>query len=278
MQMSTASQFPGASQSALLAPDEPAPVVVENTGGPAPLLLLCDHASAFIPAALDRLGLDGAELARHIAWDIGAAEVTRELARLLDARALLSHFSRLVVDPNRWPEDPTLVPQISDGTVVPGNRDLGAEAIEVRMATFYRPYHDAIEAEIERRLAAGETPAVVSVHSFTPVMRGGERPWQVGVLWQEDVRLPVPMIARLRDRGLVVGDNEPYSARAGLGHTLEKHADPRGLPNLLIEVRQDLIDTRHGAAAWAAMIAEELAPILADLAADAEIRTAGAGT
>ena len=196
-----------------MAPDEPAPVVVENPEGRAPLLLLCDHASAFIPAALDRLGLDGAELARHIAWDIGAAEVTRELARLLNARALLSHFSRLIVDPNRWPDDPTLVPQISDGTVVPGNRDLGAEAIEVRMATFYRPYHEAIEAEIERRLAAGETPAVVSVHSFTPVMRGGERPWQVGVLWQEDARLPVPMIARLRDRGLVVGDNEPYSAR-----------------------------------------------------------------
>ena len=260
--MTKGREFLGASQGRLLAADEPAPVELENEAGPAPFFLICDHATAFIPAALNKLGLDEAELARHIALDIGAAAVTRLLARQLEARALLSHFSRLVIDPNRWPEDPTLIPQISDGTVVPGNRDLGAEGVEVRKAAFYRPYHAAIEAEFEQRLARGETPALISMHSFTPVMRGAERPWQVGILWREDGRIAEPLIERLRRRGLVVGDNEPYSAREGLGHTVEVHAEPRGLPCVLIEVRQDLIDTRQGAVEWAAILAEELRPVL----------------
>ena len=260
-------EIAGASQGRLLDAGEPAAVALENAGGSAPVLLICDHASNFIPRALQQLGLDEAELARHIAWDIGAAEATRALAPRLDARALLSHFSRLIIDPNRWPQDPTLVPQITDGTVVPGNRNLSAEALEARHASFYRPYHEAIEAEIEGRLARGETPALVSIHSFTPVMRGEERPWQIGVLWAQDGRIAQPLIARLRARGLTVGDNEPYSAREGLGHSVETHADPRGLPSVLIEIRQDLIDTRHGAAEWPALLAEELVPVLAGLPA-----------
>ena len=260
--MTLQEDLPAAGRGLLLAPDEPAPYFMENEDGAAPVLLLCDHASRFIPRQLNKLGLDEAELARHIAWDIGAADVTRELSRHLDAPAMFSHFSRLIVDPNRGLDDPTLVPQISDGTIISGNRGLSPQAIEARIASFHRPYHQAVDRAIAARLSRGETPAIVSIHSFTPVIRGVERPWEIGILWCQDARIPGPLIERLRARGLTVGDNEPYSAREGLGYTIELHADPRALPNVLIEVRQDLIDTHHGAADWATVLAEELAPVL----------------
>ncbi len=248
----------------LLAPDEPAPVEVLNADGAAPVLLICDHATNFIPRALRSLGLDQAQMARHIAWDIGIAEVTRDLSRRLDAPAVLSHFSRLIVDPNRDLDDPTLIPQIGDGVVVPGNRDLSPEAREARIATFYRPYHAAMKATLDAMEARGPGPAVVSMHSFTPVMKGVERPWEIGILWNDDGRLPLPLIARLRAQGLPVGDNQPYSGRGGHGCTLHAHAEPRGLANVLIEVRQDLIDTHHGAADWSALLARVLAEVLGD--------------
>ncbi|RDD61757.1 N-formylglutamate amidohydrolase [Ferruginivarius sediminum] len=254
----------GTTGTGLLAADEPAPYHVYNPRGSAPVLLLCDHADNFIPRALDRLGLNDEHLERHIAYDIGIAPVTEMMADALDAPAVFSHFSRLIVDPNRQLDDPTLMPQVADGTVVPGNEDLGGDAVEARLAAFFRPYHDAVERQLDSMQTAARRPAVISMHSFTPVMRGRERPWHVGVLWDSDERLPVPLMRRLAAQGYCVGDNEPYSGRDGHGYTQHVHADRRGLANALIELRQDLIDTRHGQREWADIMIDALRPLLDD--------------
>ena len=260
----TAGSSEDAQKSGLLAPDEPRPFELFNGAGAAPVLLLCDHATRFIPRALKSLGLDEAALTRHIAWDIGIAEVTRHLARKLDAPAVLSHFSRLIVDPNRQLDNPTLMPEISDGTVVPGNRALAEAERAARVEAFFRPYHAAIAGQLDAMMAAGRTPALISMHSFTPIMHGLQRPWQIGILWNRDPRLPRPLMERLRADGLTVGDNEPYSGADGHGYTQHTHGDRRGLANVLIEVRQDLIDTQHGAAAWAERLGGALDAVLGD--------------
>lgn len=249
----------------LLAADEPAPFEIYNEIGAAPVLLVCDHASRYIPRALGGLGLSEAELCRHIAWDIGIAEVTKGLARRLDAPAVLSHFSRLVVDPNRAEGDHTLVPAVSDGVAIPGNRDVTPQALAARVAAFHAPYHAAVEQTLVAVMHRHKAPALVSMHSFTPVMDGRERPWQIGILWDHDGRLPVPFMEALRARGIAVGDNEPYSGRDVQGYTLRRHAEAHDLLNVLIEVRQDLIDTHHGAAEWTATLGEALVPVLAGL-------------
>lgn len=249
----------------LLRPDDPAPFTGLNADGRAELLLICDHADQAVPASLGRLGLDDAVLARHIGWDIGAASVTRLLAERLGAPAVLSGYSRLVIDCNRALDDPTSIPTISDGHVVPGNQELSAEDKRVRADACFWPYHRAIEAQLERALALGTAPAVISIHSFTPQMQGLDRPWHIGILWENDPRLPVPLMAALSAQGgLVVGDNEPYSARDPEGFTLRHHAIPRGLPHVLIELRQDEIATAAGAARFAGHLEAALAPILAD--------------
>ena len=249
---------------ALLADDEPRPFELFNAKGSRPVLLLCDHATRFIPRALGALGLDEACLTRHIAWDIGIAEVTRRLAQRLDAPAMMSHFSRLIVDPNRQPNNPTLIPEISDGVIVPGNRDLTADEVELRLDTFFRPYHGAIAAQLDAMAERGPIPALISMHSFTPVMKGEERPWEIGILWNRDPRLPQPLMSRLRAEGLTVGDNLPYSGADEHGFTQHTHGDSRGLANVLIEVRQDLIDTHHGAAEWADRLGTALEEVLRD--------------
>jgi predicted N-formylglutamate amidohydrolase len=267
--MSNSQPQAGAVLPSLLAADEPAPFESVNAAGAAPLLLICDHAAAFIPRALGGLGLDEAQLRRHIALDIGAAEVTRLLAGRLDAPAVLSRFSRLVIDPNRTFEAPSLIPVRSDGIEVPGNRDLLPAAREARIRTFHQPYHEAVAARLDALVAAQAAsgpppPAVVSVHSFTPVMDGQERPWQVGILWNRDGRLALPLMARLRALGLEVGDNLPYSGRAIFGYSLQRHAEARRLPHVLVELRQDLIDTRQGAEEWAGLLAAALQEALLD--------------
>ncbi|MHA1152624.1 MAG: N-formylglutamate amidohydrolase [Alphaproteobacteria bacterium] len=246
----------------LLGSDEPASHEGFNPDGTAPLLLVCDHATRFLPRRLGTLGLSEAELARHIAWDIGIAEVTRGLARRLDAPAVLSRFSRLAIDPNRALNDPTLIPQISDGVVIPGNQSLSPGDVQARIESFHRPYHQAIERRLDALVARGPAPAVVSMHSFTPVIKGVERPWQIGILWDADPRLAQPLMARLRAQGVPVGDNQPYTARDGHGYTLFEHAAPRGLAHVLIEIRQDLVDTHHGAAAWTDRLADSLRVVL----------------
>jgi predicted N-formylglutamate amidohydrolase len=249
----------------LLGPGDPEPVTVLNPEGRSPVLLLCDHASNAIPASLGTLGLDEIALARHIAYDIGAAEVTRMLAERFDAAAVLSGYSRLIIDLNRELGDPTSIPVISDGVVVPANRTLDPTEVAQRVDALFWPYHSAIAREIDRLRGRGQVPAIVSIHSFTPVMRGFERPWHIGVLWDRDARLAKPVIERLRaDPRLVVGDNEPYTGRGDDESTMNRHAASAGLPHLLVEIRQDLIDTRHGAAEWAKIFGDALEGVLAD--------------
>jgi predicted N-formylglutamate amidohydrolase len=245
--------------------DDPPPFTILHPERRAPLLIVCDHASRVTPRALGRLGLEDAVLMRHIAWDIGAAEVTRQLAALLDAPAVLSGYSRLVIDCNRGLGDPSSIPEESDGVAVPGNVGLTPSARVARVDGIFRPYHAAIEAQLAVFAERGIVPVVFSVHSFTPVMNGFARPWHVGVLWDKDPRVPVPLIAELAasDPRRIVGDNEPYSAREPAGYTIRTHAEPAGLPHAAVEIRQDLIDTNVGATQWAEILAAALAPILA---------------
>lgn len=249
----------------LLGPGDPPPVVLLNPEGRSPALVLCDHADNAVPRSLGRLGLEEEDFARHIAYDIGAAGVTRLLSRRFDARAVLSGYSRLVIDINRDLDDPTSIPEISDGVIVPANRDLSPEAARARVEALFQPYHDKVAAEIERLLAEGRVPAIVSIHSFTPVMNGFERPWHVGILWDRDGRMARPLLERLaEDTDLVVGDNEPYSGRDAGGSTLDRHCRARGLPHVLVELRQDLIASPEGQAEWAGRIGEALEGILSD--------------
>jgi predicted N-formylglutamate amidohydrolase len=223
------------------------------------LILICDHADNRLPPDYGTLGLAAESLNRHIAYDPGARAVTLALARRLDAPAVLSRFSRLLIDPNRGLDDPTLIMRLSDRAVIPGNLRLDPGERERRIARLYRPYDAAIRTAIDRALAAGTVPAIVSLHSFTPVWRGRARPWQAGVLWDADPRLAEPLIAALRSDGdLVVGDNEPYSG-ALAGDTLYRHATRRGLAHALVEIRQDLIAEADGVEAWAGRLADILA-------------------
>lgn len=226
------------------------------------VLFLCDHASNALPAAYGTLGLPASELARHIGYDIGAAAMTRRLAARFSAPAILTTFSRLLIDPNRGVDDPTLVMRLSDGAIVPGNARIDAAEIADRRDRFWRPYRDAIRAAIDRMSAGGPTPVVVSIHSFTQAWKGIPRPWEIGILWDTDPRFAVPLMAGLRDAGFVVGDNEPYDG-ALRGDTLDEEVTRRGIAGLLIEVRQDLVAADDAAAAIADRVADALAPVIA---------------
>jgi predicted N-formylglutamate amidohydrolase len=249
----------------LLAAADPAPFTLINADGRADILLICDHAARAVPEALRRLGLDEATLARHIGWDIGAAAVTVALAERLGAPAVLSGYSRLVIDCNRTLDDPTSIPTISDGVPIPGNQELSAAEKQARAEACFWPYQRAIGAWLDRAAGLGVAPAVISIHSFTPHLQGLDRPWHIGVLWDSDPRIPLPLIAGLAGLpDLVIGDNQPYSGRDPEGFTLEHHAVPRGLPHVLIELRQDAIATAAGAQLYADHLEAALKPILAD--------------
>jgi predicted N-formylglutamate amidohydrolase len=244
---------------------DPAAFEIVNPAGKALVVFICDHAGRAIPARLGRLGLDEGALGRHIAWDIGIAELTRRLAHQFDAAAVLSAYSRLVVDCNRRLGDATSIPPVSDGVMVPANQGLDTAERERRHAQVFHPYHDAIDRVIAQRRAGGGAPAIVSMHSFTPVFGGFERPWHVGVLWNSDPRIPVPLMAALaRIPGVVVGDNEPYSGKGDRGYSIATHASAHGLPHALLEVRQDLIDTQRGIDVWAGHLVRALGEVLAD--------------
>src|ERR1700748_2499545 len=161
----------------LLAASDPPAFELCHPSGAAPVLLTCDHASRRVPAALGQLGLTEVALAQHIGWDIGAAAVTRLLAPLLDAPAVLAGYSRLVIDCNRAPSDPSSIPSESDGIVIPGNAGLDAAARRERRALLFEPYHAAIDQQLAHMAIGGRAPAVISMHSFTPRMQGFARPW-----------------------------------------------------------------------------------------------------
>lgn len=222
-------------------------------------VLLADHARRDLPEEYGDLGLPAAEFDRHIAYDIGVEAVTRRLAALTGAPVVLAGFSRLLIDPNRGEDDPTLIRQLYDGTVVPANYPMGEDERERRLDRFYRPYHDAVGAMIASVAAAsGKAPFIFSVHSFTPVMQGFVRPWHAGVLWDLDDRAARPLIEMLaEDPALVVGDNEPYDG-ALRGDTMYRHAIVNGFAHALLEIRQDLIADERGAEDWA----NRLAPIV----------------
>lgn len=223
---------------------------------PSRWLVTCDHARNDVPAWINGggLGLSADQMARHIAYDIGAAGVTRHLATKLNATAVLSTFSRLVIDPNRGEADPTLVMRVSDGAIIPANRHIDAAGKEERLKRLYRPYHQAYADAA----AARDDTVICAVHSFTPQMQGRPpRPWEVGILYADDDRLARPIIVACEAAGWCVGDNEPYIGYFP-GDAIDRHATPAGRPNILIELRQDLIADEASQALWAG----RLAPIL----------------
>jgi predicted N-formylglutamate amidohydrolase len=249
----------------LIAAGDPPPYREYHAHGRAPFLLVCDHASCEFPAGLARLGLSEEAARRHIAWDIGAGDLTRALAQLFDAPALLAGYSRLLVDCNRALTDPSSIVAASDGEVIPGNRRLTSIEREQRARSFFEPYHAAIALKLDELRRRRLVPALVSVHSFTPVMGSEKRPWHVGVLWDRDPRIAVPLIERLRRvEGLVVGDNLPYSGRHPADYTVARHAESARLPHVCLEIRQDELESRAGVKRWAQIIVEALGPILAE--------------
>lgn len=225
------------------------------------LILLCDHAENTLPGSYGTLGLPAEQLQRHIAYDIGAKAVVERLSTLLDVPAIFTRFSRLLIDPNRGLDDPTLIMRLSDGAIIPGNRYLTSEERDRRVAEWYAPYHRAVDRLIDEAHAHHPHPVLLSLHSFTEVWRGAVRPWQVGVLWDADDRVAAPLIDTFVAEGdLLVGDNEPYTGKL-MGDCMWQHGTQRGLPHALIEVRQDLIRDEKGQAEWALRIARAMRKI-----------------
>jgi predicted N-formylglutamate amidohydrolase len=250
---------------ALLAADEPSPFVVRNPHSTKPILLVCDHASRRIPLALGTLGLDPVARRCHLAVDIGAGQLTERLAEDLGVTAVLCQYSRLVVDCNRQLMDPGAYLEYGDGVVVHANRNLHREDKEARANAIYWPYHRAVEAEVERLRATGTDPLFVAIHSFTPVLNGESRSWEMGVLWDADPVSAQMFVHDLREAGYLVGDNEPYSGKAPQDFTIDNHAEPTGLPHVGIEIRQDLIHHDDGADKIAGVMQQVISSVSARL-------------
>jgi len=247
----------------LLSQGDPPPFELFNGQGRAPVMLFCDHASRFIPASLGQLGLSGDDLARHIACDIGAADITRHMALRLDAPAVLCNYSRLIIDCNRLLRDPTLIPPTSDGSAIPGNAALSAADRQERLDAIYVPYHRAVEDLAETMRGRHGVAAVLAIHSCTDRMNGQFRPWEIGICWEGDDRVATPVMAALRALGSIsVGDNQPYGLVTGEDCSLPIHGMRRGWPHLQVEFRQDLIATEAAAQKWADILLDALRPTL----------------
>ena len=241
-----------------MSPGDPEPLIVQNAGGSSPHLLVCDHSGRAIPRRLGDLGLAPADFDRHIAWDIGAGAVAVRLGQALDACVARQAYSRLVIDCNRAPDREDAIPEVSDGTPIPANAGLSAADVQARVEEVHAPYHAGISAVLDARRAQGRLGAVISVHSFTPVMNDVARPWHVGVLHGGDSPLSHRMLSLLgAERDLVVGDNQPYSL-GEIDYTVPVHAQQRGLDYLELEIRQDLIADVDGQVRMAALLARLL--------------------
>ncbi len=248
----------------LLAQGDPPPFEMFNRQGRAPVMLFCDHASRYIPASLRQLSLSHDDLARHIAWDIGAADITRHMALRLDAPAVLCNYSRLIIDCNRLLRDPTLIPSSSDGSAIPGNAVLSEADRRARLEAIYVPYHRAIEDLAEAMRERHGVAAVLAIHSCTDRMNGRFRPWEIGICWERDDRIAAPVMAALRNVGTIaVGDNQPYGLVTGEDCSLPIHGVRRGWPHLQVEFRQDLIGTETAAHKWADILLAAIQPTLA---------------
>lgn len=249
-----------AAPSALLA-GEADPVIVVNGEGASPICLVCEHAGRKIPKSLGNLGLGPDELEAHIAWDIGAEAVSRRLSAKLDAPLVLQRYSRLVYDCNRPPDAPDAMPAVSESTRVPGNEDLGEGQRQERADLIYRPFQAAVSRLLEARLPRGDAPALVTIHSFTAVYKDVRRSVEIGILHDSDARLANAVLKRFaQSPGFVVRRNEPYGPGDGVTHTLKLQAIARGIPNVMIEIRNDLIGEEAGQRGWA----DRLADIIGD--------------
>ncbi len=252
----------------LIGSGEPPAFRVENAKGRGSCVIVCDHASNRVPKALGNLGLGRADLKKHIAWDPGTADIGRRLSKKLDAPVVLASYSRLVVDLNRGHNHADCMRGVSDHIRIPGNEKLTAAHKAQRVAEIFRPYHGAVDTQVRRFLGRGIPPLLLSIHSFTPEMDGFKRPWHIGVLWNKEEDIARQLIASLKENNpaLRVGENEPYSLKSEnfTKNTVSTHAESRGLPYVIVEFRQDLVDTAAKAAKWAGIFYASLEPLMAD--------------
>lgn len=250
-------------EGSLLGPDDPGPVEVLHARGKSPFVICCDHAGHAVPAGLGGLGVDPRELDRHIAWDIGAALTARSMSASLDAPCVLQHFSRLVIDCNRPATRVDRIPEVSDGTRIPANEGLTPDEREARVNEIFSPYHQAIRTLLDERSQNGPAPILFSLHSFTPqlTVTPEPRPWQLGLLYGRDDRVALRFESALAvsGRNYVVGHNQPYAMGVGLDYTIPEHGESRGIPHMMIEIRNDLIDTPDRASDMGEFIAGLLA-------------------
>jgi predicted N-formylglutamate amidohydrolase len=239
----------------ILNDDEPPPFAVDNEAGGSPFLIVADHAGKHLPQQLRQLGLSDVECRSHIAWDIGIGAVCGLMGTALDAVVIRQNYSRLVIDCNRMPGSEESIIGVSERTLVPGNTGLSEGQKLARVREIFRPYHDRITAELDRRQDVGRPTALISMHSFTPVFKSVARPWHAGVLYNRDRRLAHALLQILRrEQGLVIGDNEPYTVADATDYTIPVHGEQRNLPHVAIEIRQDLIADEPGQRTWAALL------------------------
>jgi predicted N-formylglutamate amidohydrolase len=237
--------------------DEVLPPVVRvlNETGASPFVLVCEHASNFIPERYAGLGLGEADLRRHIAWDIGAEKVARHLSQHLDAPLVIAGYSRLLIDLNRPPESQTAIPAISESTVIPGNAGLTVEQRQARVDTYFTPFQTRLSALLDARRGATK---VIGVHSFTPVYKGVSRPWHAGILYRKAADFGHALAEALGGSAAHVAENQPYQIDDESDYTVPVHGEARGLDAVLIELRQDLVADDAGCAAWAMRLAQAL--------------------
>ena len=248
----------------LLGSKDPAPFSVFNADGSSNLLFTSYHNGSAIPKKLKNLGVPSNELRRHVAYDIGIDAVAHALSARFNATLIVANYSRLVIDCNRYPGAAGSIPSVSDNTVVPRNKTLSDDDIKYRKNEIFDVYHSSIGKQISVMRSKNKNPILISLHSFTPVIGGQFRPWEIGILWKDDRRLSAPLIKKLREqKELNIGDNKPYSGREPAGYTLDYHVEPLSLPSVAVEFRQDLIEFESGAVRWANIFGDALDHVLA---------------
>ena len=249
----------------LLTPSDPPPHTTLNQKQNDKIIVICDHASKLIPKKLKNLGLTQEILNQHIGWDIGAAKIAQGLSEILNATAILSAYSRLVIDVNRQPDSKDSIPMVSHDIPIPGNQNLGIEEKRLRIKEIFKPYHHKISQELKAAIKNQTYPILFSIHTFTPTINGKSRPWDAGILWNRDQRIAISLIKHLKlnPSRLTIGNNQPYSGKH-YAYSLDLHAGLVGLPNCAIEIRQDLVQSKENIERWVSTIAEALLPILKD--------------